>query len=401
MRLAYNLREEPDTTNVRDGIDHVACIHRAAAISTAELLQSNASEAAAAHAELLPQLQSIRNQLDSIMVRHSEAGLDAALLDGHVTPAQQLQHAVLLQINPPAPCAMGRGGGGASAAAAAAAVPPAPAAGCDVEDFWAWLQSLQECNSELSCHIVIESTEQFMFALVHDQLHGDLLRRAPALQMHTIETLAKILSNLRVRLRAAYACAGPTVEAQSREALAVWAVLAITHRTAVAAWQGLLEYSLPLNPDDLRWLVLSHAAAYQATCTVAAYIAAYAGMRKQIFTTARGGAATLDMAARYVKEHLHSRAAEELELAQRREQLHWDAVQKKQDALEGPEGLDAQLRVAEAALRKAEGEEQRAFIALRKVRACTAFKRQAIKCLRLRLCGLQAEDQVRCSMVAA
>jgi hypothetical protein len=127
------------------------------------------------------------------------------------------------------------------------------------------------------------------------------------------------------------------VELRSCEVLALWLLMCWAHCTVRASWADIVNYSLPVNPDALRLLVLSDATAVEAALAVAEYmIQFYSDGNKQMFSLKPEHAnGTLEMAACFAQqsEGLKALLEKEMKLVREREEEHWRHVQEKQQLL--------------------------------------------------------------------
>jgi hypothetical protein len=232
-----------------------------------------------------------------------------------------------------------------------------------------WLQQLPDSETETCSSTVfaaIEQAEQLFYraALFAEDWGG-------IYTISEIADLSALATEVRKRLCAAASSEGKDrawlqVEYRSREALISWITLAAIHRSAADAWPALHHYHLPLNPDDLRLLTLRSHTAERAALAAAAYVAAHAGPKRQVFST-ESGTVTMDLAADFVATgpspafNLQELLKEEEELARQREDAHWAAVQQK---LQDLESLDKELAQAVSDTASAKQASENAFVAL-------------------------------------
>lgn len=383
-RLAYQAREQDLAADMRADIDSAASILKVAAASFAEIIMAGGNTSEMARACFADRLQAIRAKLDSVMARLACNAVTASLLPATVSAEAHLSCAVALDVTLPEGVSDRFGAGGGTAVCMSSAVPQPPPPAASPREVHCWLMSLAaEASDEAEGHVVLEVLEAHVLHHVHAQLSPQVSSRELPLLQPELKALAHTVTELRRRLRAPYAQgAGPAVEARSREALAVWAAAAIAHRAVASEWPRLRVFCLPLNPDDIHLLVLTREAAHRAALVVAGYLSEFAGVRKQAFTTARNNTATLELAAAFVNDApvLAERYGEEKRLAQRREQMHWDKVYKKQTQLTQQGGLDDQLRAAEAAETAAAAKEKKCCAALKKVRSAQLCRRRHARC---------------------
>ena len=123
-------------------------------------------------------------------------------------------------------------------------------------------------------------------------------------------------------------------ELRSRGALAVWILLCLAHQAVAAEWPQLLEYALPVEPDELRLLVLRCPDAVAACLHVAEYVNAHCRQGAPVFSTKQGDA-TFELTERFVLESapLLQHLATEEQVAREREAAFWQAVQAKKEHL--------------------------------------------------------------------
>eukprot|EP00892_Ulva_mutabilis_P000059 jgi/Ulvmu1/10053/UM059_0103.1 len=154
-----------------------------------------------------------------------------------------------------------------------------------------------------------------------------------------------------------------TVEFRSREAVLVWIMLCMAHRHAAAEFRGLQKYALPVQPDDLRHLVLRDRRALHAAQAVAAYIAAVNcnATAGPVFSTLQDSTSAL--AAEYAEGSaiLVKQLAEEQRVADDRTAAHWRRVQAMKKRVEE---LEAELAAAMQELVEKEQAKDDAFAAL-------------------------------------
>ena len=134
-------------------------------------------------------------------------------------------------------------------------------------------------------------------------------------------------------------------EKRSRGALAVWILLCLAHQAAAAEWPKLLGYALPVEPDELRFLVLSCPDAVGACEQVAAYVNQHCRKGRPVFSV-KPGDATFELAEKRVADSskLREHLRDERNAAEQREAALYAAVQKKKDRLAV---LDRQLADAQ------------------------------------------------------
>ena len=153
------------------------------------------------------------------------------------------------------------------------------------------------------------------------------------------------------------------VELRSKETLAAWVMLCLAHSAAATEFDSLRKYALPVQPDDLRHLVLRDGRARQAAQVVAGYVAAAncAASRGRIFSI--NADATEALASQYADESpaLQLKLSEEQSLAERRVEAHWQKILKMQDVVRD---LEKQLETAEEELQGKQVAEDRALGAL-------------------------------------
>ena len=137
------------------------------------------------------------------------------------------------------------------------------------------------------------------------------------------------------------------VELRSMETLVVWVMLCLAHRHAAAEFPGMKKYALPVQPDDLRHLVLRDTQAEQAALVVAGYISAIncSATAGSVFSTRHDS--TADLAAEYCaeSESLHMKFLEEQGLADERMEAHWQKILQMQERVRSLEDQLAKLQV--------------------------------------------------------
>eukprot|EP00892_Ulva_mutabilis_P000031 jgi/Ulvmu1/10028/UM059_0077.1 len=150
------------------------------------------------------------------------------------------------------------------------------------------------------------------------------------------------------------------VELRSRETLVTWVMLCLAHRRAAVEFPGLQAYALPVQPDDLRHLVLRDRRAMQVAQAVAAYISAVNcnASKGRVFSTKKDATGQLATEFAASSPVLQQKLSEEEELAARRVEAHWQKIQKMQDHVRD---LERQLEEAKQELAQKELAEAKAL----------------------------------------
>ena len=336
-------------------LDRCMCINKHAAAAVAGLCASGLHNSELARA------------LGRIITR-TRSALDAAVLSAQraccaQAELQPLNHSVVAALLqpfsvtvPPLPHhAAAASDGEAKAIANLGGLPELPATG-HLTALHAWIGSVKAHDADRECvALIMHEVEEFFHAAAIDILHRHRRTPLPTAQLQqlhaVLEAYAEVVHKFEHTVGAAGGVDGPapmlSVEGRSREALLVWIMLCLSHRTAAGEFPGLLRYAVPLQPDDLRHLVLRGKTATSAALVVAAYIqkvncAATAG---QVFSTRED--ATFDLAGEFAGASNILREILEAEerLAEERKAEHWVAVQQKQEAVRE---LDAKLKQAHA-----------------------------------------------------
>lgn len=349
------------------------CMCRAAVLVASGVLAAGGDAAETVATLIQPRIEACGRKLAYALAQSQECELALARLPKSLRTHDELERAVKFGAALPPRPPRSKASSVDQQAAALDALQPMPSPPCDsgadvAEAVDRWIDMVSRVDHGHA------PTERVALVEAERALHNEALRvlqkdRAPV--PHTvgdIAALSKLCTETRRQLRRAAdaSSARPClqVEYRSREALCVWVTLCIIHRCAVASWPDLLRFKLPVNPDDIRLLTLSSCHAQRAALAVAAYVAAHAGPKQQVCTTAPGNA-TMRMAARYVatgpSEALRELAVEQAQLARAREDEFWAAVHAKQSALRE---LDTKLKSVEAELASAIKAREVAFAAL-------------------------------------
>lgn len=175
-------------------------------------------------------------------------------------------------------------------------VPAPPVPGCSSSEWCAWMSSLQSHHSWSSFHLSLQQVEQHFFVCAERCLacalpsgSADAPPACPPSQYLSDVEIVQAYKLLLLYSQAVAQIEGrdgvwgdepadhhsPMLQRQlrSRESLLASIVLCLTYqRIAAVEWRGIARYKLPVEPDDLRHLVLGSNQAEHAASVVAEYM---------------------------------------------------------------------------------------------------------------------------------
>ena len=211
----------------------------------------------------------------------------------------------------------------------------------------AWLARIQPASSSDAALLAMHQVEIFFFEHACKDLQpggGQPVIGSSSFMQDLIDQYREVVASFT---RSAASAALLSPELLSRELLVVWIAACLCHKTTKTKDPLLKDYAIPLDPDDLRYLVLSERTAIDAARNVAAYLRANRPSGCSSVFSLRANDHTFELSRRHSEGSSSIRHVWDVEqqAAAKRQQDHWQEVLWKQEKLRL---LDRELSELEA-----------------------------------------------------
>lgn len=206
----------------------------------------------------------------------------------------------------------------------------------DINYLLPWIASIPDAVDHQALALMLHLTEQWFFSQACHVLGSK--RCLPVGDITAMVDLLGIYSQRLQRFEQLMFRTGDdhtdvlAVELRSRETLITWIAMCFAHQQAAYEWPQLRNFSLPVQADDLRHLVVSDCLASEAVRAVAAYVSFVNcnSIDRPVFSTRTDATVKLASAFAHGNEALTKQLNEEIRVSVARIEEHWEAIVQKQ-----------------------------------------------------------------------